>query len=128
MKTQGRANSSTEPMTAALGRSRYVATLVFVAFLNALCYPLITIGLGDAPHLSFAVLRALAAGVALALMALVLRRPMPRGWRTWLGLCAIGLGTTSLGFVGMFHAAEFLAPGLATVIANAQPLIAAILA
>jgi drug/metabolite transporter (DMT)-like permease len=28
----------------------------------------------------------------------------------------------------MFHAAEFVSPGLATVIANGQPLLAAILA
>lgn len=35
---------------------------------------------------------------------------------------------STLGFLGMFHAAEFVSPGLATVIANAQPLLAAILA
>jgi len=34
----------------------------------------------------------------------------------------------SLGFLGMFHAAEFVSPGLATVIANTQPLLAAVLA
>lgn len=33
-----------------------------------------------------------------------------------------------MGFLGMFHAAEFVSPGLATVIANAQPIIAAVLA
>ncbi len=43
-------------------------------------------------------------------------------------LMAIGLGTTSLGFFGMFDASEFVSPGLATVIANIQPLLAAILA
>jgi drug/metabolite transporter (DMT)-like permease len=102
--------------------------LVFVAFLNALCFPLITTGIGFAPHLSFATLRALVAGLALALLAAVLRRPVPRGFRTWLALATIGLGATSLGYLGMFHAAEFVSPGLATVIANSQPLIAAILA
>lgn len=109
-------------------RPQYLVALVFVAFLNALCYPLITVGLGYAPHLSFATLRAFVAGSALALVAVLLRRPMPRGLGTWFGLAAIGLGTTSLGYVGMFHAAEFVSPGLATVIANSQPLIAAILA
>ena len=29
-----------------------------------------------------------------------------------------------MGFLGMFHAAEYISPGLATVIANAQPLLA----
>ena len=32
-----------------------------------------------------------------------------------------------VGFIGMFHAAEFVSPRLATAIANAQPLIAALL-
>lgn len=40
---------------------------------------------------------------------------------------AADLGTTMVGFIGMFHAAEFVSPGLATAIANAQPLIAALL-
>ena len=104
------------------------AALVFAAVLWASCYPLITIGLGLAPPFSFAALRAVMAGSALAFIALVLRRPMPRGIRNWLALAGMGLGTTSLGFFGMFHAAEFVSPGLATVIANSQPLIAAILA
>ena len=46
----------------------------------------------------------------------------------WGLLAAIGLGATTLAFVGMFHAAEFLSPGIATVIANTQPLLAAVLA
>lgn len=102
--------------------------LILVALLNAMCYPLITTGLGFAPLLSFATLRALIAGAALALLALLLRRPMPHGLGTWLLLAAIGLATTSLGYLGMFHAAEFVSPGLATVIANGQPFVAAFLA
>lgn len=60
-------------------------------------------------------------------LAMIFRRPFPRGWRTWLTLGIVGIGATSLGFLGMFHAAEFVSPGLASVIANAQPLLAAIL-
>jgi len=37
-------------------------------------------------------------------------------------------GVDNIGFLGMFHAAEYVAPGVATVVANAQPLLAAILA
>jgi drug/metabolite transporter (DMT)-like permease len=107
---------------------RLALALIFVMLLNASCYPLITIGLKSAPHLSFATLRAFIAGLALALVAALLRCPVPRALTTWLGLGAIGLGTTSLGYLGMFHAAEFVSPGLATVIGNSQPLIAAILA
>jgi len=35
---------------------------------------------------------------------------------------------TGLGYFGMFHAAEFVSPGLATVVSNTQPIIAAVLA
>jgi drug/metabolite transporter (DMT)-like permease len=102
--------------------------LVLVAFLNALCFPLINFGLAYAPHLSFAALRAFVAGFSLAMVAIALRRPLPRDFRDWITLGAIGLGATTLGYLGMFHAAEFVSPGLATMIANSQPLIAAILA
>lgn len=97
-------------------------------FLWAVCFPLIVLGLSEAPHLTFATLRAVLAGVALLIPALLLRRPMPKGWRIWGSLAAIGLGATTLGFIGMFHAAEFVSPGVATVIANTQPLMAAVLA
>lgn len=43
-------------------------------------------------------------------------------------ISVVAAGATSLGFLGMFHAAEFISPGLATVIANTQPLLAAVLA
>lgn len=102
--------------------------LLAVMLLWAACFPLITLGLDLAPHLAFAALRAALAGVCLLVLGVVLRRPLPRGLRTWGQIGVVALGSTSLGFFGMFHAAEFVSPGLATVIANAQPLLAAILA
>ncbi len=102
--------------------------LVMVMALWAACFPLITLGLGSAPHLAFASMRAVLAGVSLLALGGLLGRPMPAGKRVWALLLLTGLGATTLGFIGMFHAAEFVAPGLATVIANAQPLLAAILA
>lgn len=102
--------------------------LLIVMGLWALCYPLITIGLGLAPHLAFAAMRATVAGLCLFGAAVLYRQPFPRGDRVWGLVIVVGLGSTSLGFLGMFHAAEFVSPGLATVIANAQPLLAAILA
>jgi drug/metabolite transporter (DMT)-like permease len=102
--------------------------LVTVMLLWALCYPLITVGLSLAPHLAFAAMRAGIAGVFLLAIAVFLHRPVPRGVRSWAVLALVGFGSTGFGFLGMFHAAEFVSPGLATVIANAQPLLAAILA
>ena len=102
--------------------------IVIVMFLWAVCFPLIVLGLPLAPHLSFATLRAVIAGVVLLGIAFYLKRPMPRGWTTWWQLIVVGIGATTFGFLGMFHAAEFVSPGLATVIANTQPLLAALLA
>jgi len=104
-----------------------ITKIVMAMLLWAACFPLITAGLRYAPHLTFATMRGVLAGVALTLLALALRRPFPRGRRTWITLVVVGIGATSLGFLGMFHAAEFVSPGLATVIANTQPLLAAML-
>lgn len=105
-----------------------VVGLLSVSILWALCYPLIALGIRYAPPLAFAALRALVAGLALGAVAWALGRPVPRDLRTWAMLAAIGLGTTSLGFLGMFDASGYVSPGLATVIANGQPLLAAALA
>lgn len=102
--------------------------LLAVMTLWAACFPLITIGLDLAPHLAFAALRAMLAGLCLLLLGVFFRCPLPRGARAWALLALVGLGATTLGFLGMFHAAEYVSPGLATVIANAQPLLAAVLA
>lgn len=102
--------------------------LLAVMALWASCFPLITIGLDLAPHLAFAAMRAALAGLCLLALGALFRRPAPRSGRVWALVVLVGLGATTLGFLGMFHAAEFISPGLASVIANAQPLLAAILA
>lgn len=102
--------------------------LILVMFLWAICFPLIAIGIEYSPHLTFAAIRALLSGVVLLIVALVLGEHLPRSFREWLALSAIGLGATTMAFYGMFHAAEFVAPGIATVVASTQPLMAAILA
>lgn len=105
-----------------------IGKIILVMFLWSICFPLITVGIEFAPHLTFATLRALMAGVALTALAIALRRPWPHGCRVWIIISIVGIGATSLGFFGMFHAAEFVSPGIATVIANTQPLMAAVLA
>jgi drug/metabolite transporter (DMT)-like permease len=100
--------------------------LIVVMVLWAVCFPLITVGIAYAPHLTFAAMRGTIAGVALLLVAVALQRPVPRSIRIWGMLALVGLGATTLGFFGMFHAAEFVSPGIATVIANTQPLLAAV--
>ena len=102
--------------------------LILVMLLWAVCFPLILAGIGSAPHLSFATLRALLAATVLLALTAILGRRFPRDLRVWALLALSGFGATSLGFLGMFHAAEFISPGVATVIANTQPLMAAVLA
>lgn len=102
--------------------------VVTVMALWAACFPLITTGLKLAPHLTFATMRAFVAGGALVGIGMMSGRPVPSGRRTWVLLIVAGVGATTLGFLGMFHAAEYIAPGMATVIANTQPLLAAVLA
>jgi drug/metabolite transporter (DMT)-like permease len=105
-----------------------VFSLIVMAVLTALCYPLLSIGLSYAPPIQFAALRAVIAGLALLLLAVVLRRPFPRGRRVWLLVALSGLSATSLGFLSMFGAAGLIAPGIATVVAGTQPIVAALLA
>lgn len=102
--------------------------LIAVMVLWAACFPLITIGLDLVPHLAFAALRAALAGLCLIALGALCGRSIPVGGRSWVLIVVVGLGATSMGFLGMFHAAEFVSPGLATVIANVQPIIAAVLA
>jgi drug/metabolite transporter (DMT)-like permease len=105
-----------------------LSRVMLVMFLWALCFPLISAGLSTAPPLYFAALRSLVAGTGLLVPAFALRRPVPQGLRMWFGLAGAGLGSVTLGFGGMFLAGGIVSPGLATVLANSQPLIAAGLA
>jgi drug/metabolite transporter (DMT)-like permease len=105
-----------------------LARLFLVFFLWALCFPLIEVGRVDVSPLRFATMRAILAGAVLLGTAVILRKPWPRTRRVWLKIAWIGFGATSLGFWGMFEAGRWVAPGLATVLAHTQPLIAAVLA
>ncbi|KAE8544845.1 MULTISPECIES: DMT family transporter [Marinobacter] len=106
---------------------RAVAGMVLVAFLWAICFPFIVVGLPDAPPLLFAALRALLAGLCLILIAFTKDGRPSYSLRQLLMLAVIGLSYTGMGLGGMFLGAGKLGPGLATVLANAQPLFAAVL-
>jgi len=108
--------------------TRNITSIILVMLLWSSCYPLITVGIDYSPHLTFAAMRASIAGIVLLIAAKALGHAMPHGRQSWVKLSAIGLGATTLGFFGMFHAAEYVSPGIATVINNTQPLMAAVLA
>lgn len=109
-------------------RSRLVLLMILVAFLWSICFPLIAAGAESAPPLIFAALRAVLAGALLVLLAVVLRRPWPRGLVNLGLIAAIGGSFTALGLGGMFlGGGGEISPGAATVLANIQPLFAAVL-
>jgi len=106
-----------------------MAGAVAAMFLWALCFPLINLGLEAAPPMTYATLRAgISGGVLLALAALLRRPPLRADVRTMAAVAAVGLFATALGFVGMFNGGALVSPGIATVVANVQPLLAAVLA
>lgn len=87
------------------------------------CFLGIQWGLRDAPLLWFAALRALLGGAALAIVALWQRRPLPSSPVAWGKIVILGLVNVSLAFAAMFAGVAGLATGVASVLANAQPLL-----
>ncbi|VAW74227.1 Permease of the drug/metabolite transporter (DMT) superfamily [hydrothermal vent metagenome] len=118
---------SVEAQAGPLVSSRDLIQVLLVIVLWAICYPLITTGLEAFPPFHFAALRSLLAGASLLAAGIVLKRPLLPDRSTWPGLVLASLTFTALGFTGMFLAGGLVTPGLATVIANAQPLLAALI-
>ncbi len=106
---------------------RDMVQIFLVIILWAICYPLITTGLEAFSPFHFATLRSLLAGTSLLIASFVLKRPIIPERTAWLGLVLVSLTFATLGFTGMFLAGGRVTPGLATVIANVQPLLAALL-
>lgn len=106
---------------------RVVAGMILVALLWAICFPFIVVGLPDAPPLLFAALRAFLAGLCLILIGFTKGSGPSYSLQQLLMLAVIGFSYAGMGLGGMFLGAGKLGPGLATVLANAQPLFAAVL-
>ncbi|MEJ8568839.1 DMT family transporter [Elongatibacter sediminis] len=119
-----------ESSEASAGKISYRIAIgaVLVMFLWAVCFPLINVGLRNSPPMAFAGLRASLSGLVLIAVAQWLKRPAIPDRSAWGGLAVVGFTATSLGFYGMFYGGGRVSPGLATVIANTQPLIASALA
>ena len=104
-----------------------VVGAVVVMVLWASCYPLISLSLPYAPVMLTAFLRAALGGFSLVLLAVLLKRPMPKSVRDWILIAMIGFTATSIGFWGMFYAGSLVSPGYATVLTNTQPILASVL-
>ena len=111
------------PRGAVTRRAPSVPALV-VVLVWASCFVLIKGGLGDTPPIFAAALRALIAGLPLALVAAVLGRlrPPPGGWG-WLLL--LGLTNTTFGLAGMYLSVGRAGAAIPAVLANSQALLVA---
>jgi len=96
-----------------------------VSLLWAICFPLIEVTSNYAPANATSSLRALMAGVVMILLAVIRRQSISIPLQTLPKIAAIGITATTIGFFAMFAASDYISPGLATVITNIQPLLAA---
>jgi drug/metabolite transporter (DMT)-like permease len=98
--------------------------MLLVALLWGACFVAIQWGLRDASPLWFATLRALLAGVALLLVAVASgRHRLPTRRADWLRVTALALVNVTVAFGAMFLATGGTITGVASVLANAQPLL-----
>ncbi len=97
--------------------------MIWVVGVLGACFVSIRAGLDGAPVLWFAALRALLGGAVLLGFAFGQRRPSPHGWREWIVIAALGLANATIGFAAMFLGTAHVATGIASVVANAQPLL-----
>jgi drug/metabolite transporter (DMT)-like permease len=114
---------ATAVTAAATARRPHTGRMIGVALAWGACFVAISWGLRDAPVLWFAALRALLAGAALVTLGGVQHRPLPRQVRTWALIGLLGLLNATLALAAMFAAGAGAAKGVATVLANAQPLL-----
>lgn len=101
---------------------------VAVSFLVALCFPFIRLGLEASTPMIFAAWRTGGAGLILLIVATLTGRTFPKRGQDWQRIVGVSIFATTIGFAAMFFGGSMVAPGLATVIANTQPLFAALLA
>jgi drug/metabolite transporter (DMT)-like permease len=102
--------------------------MVFVAFLWALCFPLIKVGLaGGTSPLLFGALRTAIASFALFGVAIHRKEAVSEASKHKALLLAIGL-MAFFGYFGMVLGGSSVNPGLASVVSNTNPLIASVLA
>lgn len=97
--------------------------MVWVVAVLGACFVAIRAGLPYAPVLWFAALRALVAGVVLVGVGLARRRRLPRGLAEWAVVAGLGAANATVGFATMFLGVVHLSTGIASVLANSQPLL-----
>lgn len=97
--------------------------MLWVTFAWGSCFVAISIGVQDAPLLWLAALRALVAGGALLIITGIRRPPLPRGTRSWALIGVLGVVNVAIAYAAMFGGTIGLSTGVASVLANIQPVL-----
>ena len=109
-------------------RSRQQVLIVALAVAYAACFPAIKVGLGFAPPLMLAGIRALLAGVALVLVLVISGRPVLPERESWRWVFLLAATSTTLALGSMFLSPGRTGAGVASVLANLQPVLVLALA
>lgn len=97
--------------------------MLWVTFAWGSCFVAISVGLQDAPLLWLAALRALVAGAALLVLTVIRRAPVPREVRSWTLIGVLGVVNVAIAYAAMFGGTIGLTTGVASVLANIQPVL-----
>ena len=97
--------------------------MLWITFAWGSCFVAISVGLQDAPLLWLAALRALVAGAALLILTVIRRAPVPREVRSWTLIGVLGVVNVAIAYAAMFGGTIGLTTGVASVLANVQPVL-----
>ncbi|GAA2571287.1 DMT family transporter [Microbacterium binotii] len=97
--------------------------MLWVTFVWGSCFVAISVGLQDTPLLWLAALRALVAGAALLILTVIRRAPVPREVRSWTLIGVLGVVNVAIAYAAMFGGTIGLSTGVASVLANIQPVL-----
>lgn len=104
------------------------AALAGVVIAAATCAVVVKAGIAFAPPILFGGLRSALAGAVLLLAAAFRKEPVRLGWRMFGWVAVIALLATTAPYGGMFLAPARMGAGVASVLANLQPLFTIALA
>lgn len=109
-------------------RRRIAGLAVLVSLLWTLCFPLLDLGLRHSTPLWFATFRGAAGGMLLLVWGQLTHRRRINLRRDGPRIAGIAILSTTIGYGTMFVGGGLVSVGVATVLANSQPIWAALLA
>ena len=107
---------------------QFIALLVVTTFLMGSSFAIVKLGLPYASPLLLAALRFILAGIIMAIVVIILKRPHPITRREWFKLCMIGLFQTA-GVMGcIFLSLRTITASESSILTFTNPLLVVIFA